>query len=57
MIPGVQDDMGKYDKSLKDVFSAYFGIQALGAGIEPPGIYRRLLMQVCAVLYICIGIF
>ena len=46
-IPGVQDSLGKLDGSLKDVFSAYFGIQALGAGIEPPAVYRRLLVQVC----------
>jgi len=45
-IPGVQDDLGKLDQSLKDVFTAYFGIQALGAGIEPPPVYRRLLVQV-----------
>jgi CxC4 like cysteine cluster associated with KDZ transposases len=45
-IPGVQDDLGKFNQSLKDVFSTYFGIQALGAGIEPPAVYRRLLVQV-----------
>jgi hypothetical protein len=54
-IPGVQDGMSRLDKSLKDVFSAYFGIQALGAGIEPPAVYRRLLMQVCSVIYNSIG--
>ena len=48
VIPGVQDGMGKVDKSLEDVFGAYFGIQTLGAGIEPPAAYRRLLMQVCS---------
>jgi hypothetical protein len=47
--------MSRLDKSLKDVFSAYFGIQALGAGIEPPAVYRRLLMQVCSVIYNSIG--
>ncbi|KIM72577.1 hypothetical protein PILCRDRAFT_739791 [Piloderma croceum F 1598] len=47
-IPGVQDGMSRLDKSLKDVFSAYFGIQALGAGIEPPAVYHRLLMQLSA---------
>ena len=45
-IPGVQNDMGKFDKSLEDVFGAYFGIQTLGAGIEPPAAYCRLFIQV-----------
>jgi hypothetical protein len=46
-IPGVLNDLDKFAQSLKDVFSAYFGIQALGVGIEPLAIYRRLLVQVC----------
>jgi hypothetical protein len=45
-IPGVLNDLDKFAKSLKDVFGTYFGIQALGAGIEPPAVYRRLLVQV-----------
>ena len=45
-IPGVLTDLGKFSQSVNDVFSAYFGIQALGAGTEPPPVYRRLLVQV-----------
>jgi hypothetical protein len=45
-IPGILNDLDKFAQSLKDVFSAYFGIQALGVGIEPPAIYQRLLVQV-----------
>ena len=45
-IPGIPNDLDKFAQSLKDIFSAYFGIQALGAGIEPPAVYRRLLVQV-----------
>ena len=45
-IPGVQNDMVKFDKSLEDVFGTYFGIQALGARIEPPAAYCRLFIQV-----------
>ena len=50
-IPGVQNDMGKFDKSLEDVFSANFGIQALGAGIEPPAAYCRLFIQVWFIVF------
>jgi hypothetical protein len=56
-IPGVEDGMGRLDASLKDVFRAYFGIQALGAGIEPPAVYRRLLVQVCSIIYNLIRFF
>ena len=45
-IPGVLNDLDRFAESLKDVFSTYFGIQALGAGIEPPVVYHRLLEQV-----------
>jgi len=45
-IPDILNDLDKFSQSLKDVFSAYFGIQALGAGIEPLAVYRRLLVQV-----------
>ena len=56
-IPGVEDGMGQLDASLKDVFCAYFGTQVLGAGIEPPAIYCRLLVQVCSIIYNLIGFF
>jgi hypothetical protein len=45
-IPGVLNDLGKFAQPLNDVFSTYFGIQALGVGIEPPAVYRRLLVQI-----------
>ena len=56
-ILGVEDGMGRLDASLKDIFCAYFGIQALGAGIELPAVYRRLLVQVCSIIYNLIRFF
>jgi len=45
-IPGILNDLDKFAQSLKNVFRAHFDIQALGVGIKPPAIYRRLLVQV-----------
>ncbi|KZP07052.1 hypothetical protein FIBSPDRAFT_965933 [Athelia psychrophila] len=44
-IPNVADELGRLHESLKDVFNAHFGIEALGAEYKAPAVYRRLFIQ------------
>ncbi|KZP10585.1 hypothetical protein FIBSPDRAFT_757998 [Athelia psychrophila] len=47
-IPNVADELGRLHESLKDVFNANFGIEALGAEYKAPAAYCRLFIQLSA---------
>ena len=45
-IPDVCIKLKSVDRALSELFANYYGVHALLAGTEPPGVYRRLFVQV-----------